>query len=66
MCPTLDILCEDLALSSVMLGKVEGREVDDQQQWVDMITMVMGAPLEDLKAQVRDRLSWRILYLYDR
>lgn len=35
-------------------------------KWIDLVTVVMGATLEDLKAQVRDRLSWRILYLYDR
>lgn len=36
--------------------KGEGRPM---ARWMDSVTKAMSAQLEDLKGQVRDRLSWR-------
>lgn len=44
------------------LGKVEGKrrfkKKERAARWIDSVTEVMGAPLEDLK-KVGERLSWR-------
>lgn len=42
-----------------MLQKVEGKRGRGILKWMDSITVTTGAPLEDLKDQVRDNLSWK-------
>lgn len=45
--------------NSARLGKGKEKRKEPIVKWMESVTLMMGAPLEDLKNQRRDRSVWR-------
>lgn len=65
--PSSDPLCENLALwrsSNAEKGRKKGKKRASRHNWIDLVTVVMDALLEDLKKQFKERLPWGNLSMW--